>query len=501
MKTTKERRDFIRNMVLAGFSLYLPACQPRGKHTLPQDENPAPPTNTQDKPEEVIEEEVEAIDEFFESENLVLLRANDDQYQELNVGFNLRVPKLPKIIALCKNIEGIAEAIKYANQFELQVCIKSGGHSFEGFSSNDGGMSINLSLMKAIEWVDDETVKMECGVILKEIYEALLPKGKIIPSGSCAGVGIAGLTLGGGYGLFSRSLGLTCDSLAALSMVDGQGNIHHAKGDDELMWACRGGGNGNFGVIANMTFKVHDAPTIFTRHLFKAFKLNNARAVALLEAWYTMTSQLPDSCFGAFVLNGKTLTVLVTDTADKTNEIRPVLDSFGSKMDRATIGRTDTDIAKALSRYYGIQTPLFFKNACAGLYKSFEDTQACISEVVQLVHDNPGLIYQVNTLGGKIHDAAFERQSSYPHRAFPYLGELQAYYEKPEKGEKLVSAFQQIQKIFTANGIRAHYRNYPDIDFQDWELAYYGSNYTRLQKVKRKYDPNNLIRHPQSIKA
>lgn len=497
MTITNERRIFIRNMVLAGFSLYLPACQSRGNAPTTPDQ----PAEPQEKPDTLIEKEVEAIDEFFESENLVLLRASDEDYTSRNVGFNLRVPKSPKIIALCKNVEGIAEAIKYANQFELQVCIKSGGHSFEGFSSNDGGMSINLSLMKAIEWIDERAVKMECGVILKEIYDALLPKGKIIPSGSCAGVGIGGLTLGGGYGLFSRALGLTCDSLTALTMVDGQGNIHHAKGDDELLWACKGGGNGNFGVVANMTFKVHDAPKIFTRHLFKAFRLDNARAVALLEAWYKMTSQLPNSCFGAHVLNGKTLTVLVTDIENKTDEIRPILDDFGSKMDKATIGRTDTDIAKALSRYYGIQTPLFFKNACAGLYKSFEDTKGCISEVVQLVHDNPGLIYQVNTLGGKISDATFERQSSYPHRAFPYLGELQAYYEKPEKGERLVKAFQKIQETFTAHGIKAHYRNYPDIDFQDWETAYFGSNYARLQQVKRKYDPNNLIRHPQSIKV
>ncbi len=495
MNTLQQRRQFIRNLVLGGFSLYLPACK-NTSDKKPTVKNLPPPKT---KPE--IEKEVELIEEYFESANVLFLRAKDDGYIKANTGFNLRVPKNPKIIALCKNVDGIVESIKYAKQFKLQVGIKSGGHSFEGFSSNNGGMSINLSLMKAIEWIDENTVKMESGVILKEIYDVLLPKGKIVPSGSCAGVGIGGLTLGGGYGLFSRELGLTCDSLLSLTMVDGQGNIHEAKNNDELLWACRGGGNGNFGVIANMTFKAHKAPKTFTRHLFKAYKLDQTRALDLLAHWFDLTAKLPTSCFGAYVLNYKTLTVLITDMGNKIDTIRPLLTSFGDKMDKTTIGEPETDIAKSLKRYYGIQTPLLFKNACAGLYKGFTDIEKPIAQVVDLVQKNNGLIYQVNTLGGNINTPAFEAVSSFPHRAYSYMGELQAYYEKPEKGEKLITAFQKIQNIFTANGITAHYRNYPDIDFKNWDTAYYAQNLARLQKVKRKYDPDNLIRHEQSIKG
>ncbi len=491
--TEQKRRVFIKNLVLAGASLYLSGCENK------------PPTTTETtidtEQQTAIEQTVQAISEQFESENVVLLRTNDAEYAPLNIGFNTRVPKQPKIIALCKNTEGIAEAVRYAKQFELQVCVKSGGHSFEGFSSNDGGMSINLSLFNNIEWIDSETVKMGAGVKLFQVYDALLPKGKIIPAGSCATVGIAGLTLGGGYGLFARKYGLTCDSLVGLTMVDGNGNIHEATGNNDLLWACRGGNNGNFGIVADLTFKVHETPKAFTRHLFKAHKLDVNRAKKLLEKWFELTALLPNSCFAAYVLNGKTLTVLITDADNRRKEIQPVLDGLSAIMDKATLGEPTNDLAKALQRYYGIQTPLFFKNACAGLYKNFSSVSAYIETIITKVHENPGLILQVNTLGGQINNPDFEAASCYPHRAFPYLGELQAYPTQPSQEAKLVKAFGEIQQIFTNNGIDRHYRNYPDINFENWQYAYYRENYPRLQKMKKKYDPNNVIWHDQSVKV
>jgi FAD/FMN-containing dehydrogenase len=163
----QNRRVFIRNLVLAGAAIYLPACKNEPKPTTITQEKVSPNQVVQEQKaiqEQEIEQIVQQIEEQFESENLVLLRADNEEYKNLNIGFNKRVPKAPKIIALCKNETGISEAIKYAKQFDLQVCVKSGGHSFEGFSSNNGGMSINLSLLNQFEWLDEETVKMGSGV-------------------------------------------------------------------------------------------------------------------------------------------------------------------------------------------------------------------------------------------------------------------------------------------------------------------------------------------------
>ena len=112
----------------------------------------------------------------------------------------------------------------------------------------------------------------------------------------------------------------------------------------------------------------------------------------------------------------------------------------------------------------------------------------------------PGMIYQVNTLGGNIQNAEFEKSSSFPHRAFTYFSELQTYWDSPKQEARLLEKFQQVQTMFIDIGIKTQYRNYPDIRFKNWEEMYYGANYVRLQQVKKKYDPDNVIRSEQSIK-
>jgi hypothetical protein len=111
------------------------------------------------------------------------------------------------------------------------------------------------------------------------------------------------------------------------------------------------------------------------------------------------------------------------------------------------------------------------------------------------------MIYQVNTLGGKIADTEFEKVSCYPHRAANFISELQAYWDKPAQEEKLRKLSVECLDIFKDNGVTAQYINYCSIDFADWQQAYYGDNYPRLQAVKKKYDPDNFIRHPQSVKG
>jgi hypothetical protein len=111
------------------------------------------------------------------------------------------------------------------------------------------------------------------------------------------------------------------------------------------------------------------------------------------------------------------------------------------------------------------------------------------------------MIYQVGTLGGKINDPGFEKLSSFPHRADNFVSELQAYWDIPAQDKKLADATSEILKITAQNGITTQYVNYCSLEFSNWENAYYGENYTRLQAIKCKYDPDNNIRHPQSIKV
>ncbi|KAB8152270.1 FAD-binding protein [Kordia sp. TARA_039_SRF] len=474
------RKDFAKLVVLGGIGYTVFACAEDAKKDKTSKEDTAP------KMPKLL------------PENVKLYQKADAEYQELAVRFNKRFQQSPTYIAQCFTTQGVADAVKFARFKNLKVVVKSGGHSFEGFSSTNDGLVVDVSAVKTMEWTPDHSLTVGAGCILKELYDELLPKQRILPSGSCATVGIAGLTLGGGYGFFSRKYGLTCDSLQEITIVDGNGNILHESGNSAILKACKGGGNGNFGIVTRMKFRTYQAPKFFQAFRCKSYKLDTKRAKELLQTWFEYTEKLPKTAFSAFVLNGKTLTILITSYSDDDNDVLAMYNALKAKSDKATIG-SKRPLAKALKTFYGVQHPIYFKNACAGLYQNFAEIEGCIDDVISKVISSRGLIYQVNTLGGNINSVAAEKRSVYPHRSYPYLSELQSYWDKPSQEASRLTAFQEVQDYFYQHGIRAHYRNYPDINFKDFETAYYGKYLPELKKIKQQLDPENRIQHPQSI--
>lgn len=440
-----------------------------------------------------------ALSSSHKAEDVIYYRKGDAVYETLRHGFNKRIDKYPAVIALCQNTQGVADAVKYAIQNKWPIAVKSGGHCMEGFSCNNGGMVINLSAMNKPEWIDNEIFKTGPGCRLSDLYDFVLPKGRIIPGGSCGSVGIGGLTLGGGYGLTARKYGLTCDNLLEVTMVDGKGNIVSSAGNKELLWACRGGGNGNFGIITEMKFRTHKAPATMQGFRFKTHNATPEKAKGLLQKWFELTPSLPPGCFSAFVLNGKTVYILLTNIDKHTPAVENVVSVLTAASEKTTKTKPQP-IAQALKVFYGSKDPMYFKNASVGLYKSFADIEGCIDKVLPTVMNTKGMIYQVNTLGGNINNAAAKAESAFPHRDCIYFSELQSYWQTPAQGAKFLNKFKEIQDTFIANGITAQYRNYPDINLSDWQHLYYGSNYERLQKVKAMYDPGNIIQSEQSIK-
>lgn len=419
-------------------------------------------------------------------------------YDALRRGFNLRIQKHPLVIAICADTKGVQEAVNYARILRLPVSVKSGGHCMEGLSCGEQSMQIIVTGMKQINWINDHTITCGPGVLLYELYDALLPKKKILPGGSCQGVGIGGLTLGGGYGLMSRKFGLTCDHLIAIEMVDGEGKIRNSSSDPELLWACRGGGNGNFGIITKMTFNVRPAPSMMSSYRFRTKKPSIEKAHEQLAQWFEATTKLPNSCFSTILFNGQHTYVLLTNV-DKENEAVRSFVSHMKTMHETSTANKHVPLQKALKTYYGQALPIHFKNASAGLYRSFADIEPIIDDILQIVFTTRGMMYQINTLGGAIRDAQLEKASCFPHRSFPYFSELQSYWDEGNSGERLMARFADIQQLIATQGLDAHYRNYPDLQFHHAREKYYGDSLVRLQQIKLRYDPQNVIRHEQSI--
>ncbi len=487
------KRDFLK--LLGGLSLgFLPLA---GCFNERKGENG---TSGEDiSPNETVEVIQNQPSQISESDVIVLQR-DDARYAQYNISYNKRISLLPKYIAVCFTVAGVQHALQLAQKEDLPVSVKSGGHSFEGFSSNDGGLVVNVSQMKAVSMNDDGTVSVGPGLLLKELHSQVYAKGKLIPAGSCGGVGIAGLTLGGGYGFFSRKYGLTCDSLVDATVVKADGQVVEAATDADLLWALKGGGNGNFGVITSLKFKPLPMPKIFRTVTIKHTISDGPAFGEMLQLWMILTEQLPPEGFGAFVQNGKTLTLLFTNYGD--GDMSEITDRLaeGARSVKSSTSEGKS-FPEALQRFYGRPDPLYFKNASCGYYNYFSDIASAATAIFNEIITHPGLIFQVNTLGGAIDSPEFKTASCYPHRPFPFLSELQGYYDSPAGEAKILEGFRAVQQLVRGRGVTAQYRNYPDVEFPDWQHAYYGSNYEKLRKLKAQYDPQNRFRYPQSIEG
>ncbi len=428
------------------------------------------------------------------------LRRDDHTYDNYVGLFNKRLSFRPKVIAVCDSEAGVQQAVLTARRLGLPLAVRSGGHSFEGFCMNDDGMVIHLVGMHSQQLHPDNTFSAGPGTILLQQYDYLLPRGRLLPTGSCGMVGLGGITLGGGYGLFAREHGLSCDHLIAARMVDGAGEVHEVTEGSELLWALRGGGNGNFGVVTELRFNTVAAPERLWSYRFRADGLSPARAARLAEQWFAIAARLPRECFAAFVLNGSRLNLLVTSTQpEASSELRELLTELQGLTDKR-YSDLHPPITEAVKRYYGRLQPLYFRNASAGFYHGFDDIAPVAEAVFRTVAENRGTLFQINTVGGAINDPQRAGASAYAHRSANFLAEVQSYWEHPEQQPTMMAAVAHIQSLLRDAGIIRHYRNYPDAGFDDWANAYWGGHYSRLQRIKGRYDPDDLFHHPQSVR-
>ena len=201
----------------------------------------------------------------------------------------------PAAIVFAVNPADVAATISWARRYGIHLVPRSGGHSYAGYSTTTG-VVLDVGEMRSVRVaLDRKTAVLGAGTRLIDVYADLWTKGVTIPAGSCATVGIAGLTLGGGVGYASRKLGLTCDNVTRVQIVTAAGEVLNcdATHHDDLFWACRGGGGGNFGVATNFDFAVHPVSTVSTYSIEWPW----AEAGAAVQAWQKFAPHAPDELF------------------------------------------------------------------------------------------------------------------------------------------------------------------------------------------------------------
>ncbi|MEO0413958.1 MAG: BBE domain-containing protein, partial [Verrucomicrobiota bacterium] len=295
---------------------------------------------------------------------------------------------------------------------------------------------------------------------------------------------------------FAREFGLTCDLLQRVRMVAGTGEVIDSDNDPDLLWACQGGGNGNFGAITSMEFRTVKAPETLAATRFRTQGQSTGALIDKLRGWFELAGELPNPIFSGFVINGDSVTVLLTSSRTTRG---PAFQNASKRL--RELGMTmstpsDVEFKKAITRYYGRQAPLPFKNFCGGLGDGFADYAAALPQAIDIVRQRRGQLLQFNTLGGAIADS---KEGAYPHRDRQFLCEVQAYWGRESDRAEYEANAEKIGALL-APILPANYRNYPSVKIPNWERAYYGENYGRLQELKVKYDPENLFRHPQSVR-
>jgi FAD/FMN-containing dehydrogenase len=239
-----------------------------------------------------------AVQELATQMRGALLSSSDAGYEQARPVYNAMIEKRPALIAHCMDVADVIAAVNFAREHKLTLAIRGGGHNGPGMGTCDDGLVVDLSGMKGIRVAPSaRTVRVEGGCTWGEVDHATHAFGLATPSGFISSTGVGGLTLGGGIGYLSRTLGLTLDNLLSVDVVLADGSFVTANAEEhpDLFWAVRGGG-GNFGVVTSFLFQLHPISTVYGGPIFWPLE----QAAALLKFWKNFILTAPEEINGWF---------------------------------------------------------------------------------------------------------------------------------------------------------------------------------------------------------
>lgn len=434
----------------------------------------------------------------------------------------------PAAIAYCASVADVQKCITFLHRFNLPLSLRSGGHSYAGYSTTTG-LVIDVTRMNTVSVnTSAGTASIGAGTRLIDVYAALAQHGVVIPAGSCPTVGVTGLTLGGGIGVIGRKFGLTSDNLLAAQVVLASGTVLacDTSHNSDLFWALRGGGGGNFGVVTLLTFQTHAVSAL------SLFTLNYpwSRAADVVDAWQRWAPQAPDELWS---------NCLLLATADKSagplvrvngvyvgasGPLNTLLDQLINRIGVAPTGRfvyTDDLLTTMMveAGCYGktvdqchlpSQNPQGQLSRAAYAAKSDYFTsllpRAGIDAMVSAIASRQSSNLADGGIGFDASGGAINRVSAsataFVHRNALFSAQYTANWSAGDPASVvaanhtwLTNLWQSVRP-YTSGSV---YQNYIDPDLPNWQQAYYGSNLPRLQQIKATYDPNNFFRFPQSI--
>jgi FAD/FMN-containing dehydrogenase len=420
----------------------------------------------------------------------------------------------PDVVAICSTTADVVEAVNSARDQGLPVAVRGGGHSIAGLSTIDGGMLIDLAPMNGVE-VDQERrlAKVQGGAVLGDLDRATQQFGLATPSGVVSDTGVAGLTLGGGYGWLRRKYGLSSDHVLEAEVVTASGEVLTASKDEhpDLYWAIRGGG-GNFGIVTSFTFALYPVgPEVAFAATFYPIE----EAAEVLRGWRAYVEQAPDEVTSTCV----TITFPANPELPEAIHDRPVAIIGGVYAGDVEEGMKVMQPLRELGTplfdmsgptpYVGVQTgfdPLFPRDTLRAYWKSQylnELTDDAIDTIARKAGERPAPLTLVNTfhMGGAITQVG-EEDTAFAQRSASYMISIDGMWTDEADDDANVawvrSAWNEIAEFGTGE-VYLNFTGLADEAPQAGVDSAFGRNLARLAEVKATYDPDNFFRINNNI--
>jgi FAD/FMN-containing dehydrogenase len=449
-----------------------------------------------------------------------ILTPTDPGYEAARTLFNTGVKTRPAALCRCSSTNDVVEAVRFARDAELPVAVRGGGHHACGFSLVDQGLVIDLSENKGVTF-DQATATAVVGpgsgwrdidrvtyVDVTVSGEGGLESGYAAPGGECPTVSNAGHSLSGGYSLLSRRFGLACDYIVEAEMVDADGRVLHVSDQEhpDLFWALRGAGAAGFGVVTRLWYRLDTLPKSVLGGVM-AWPLEQAQAVfrAYRDAYVdrdddrlSLNLVLTTEPYPHGEQVAEVYGLYIGDPAEAEAHLAPIrsvapplFDGFGPT--------SYYDLQQLLAE----EIPYGLPSKWRGGYFAeggFDDD--AFERIVDGFRRSPSgySMARFDLLGGGAIARVPADATAFVHRGSLFYISLIALWEREDEAEANIAWTDDLKASLQPYLSGEVYQNYADADLEDWPAAYYGTNYARLQEIKRRYDPTDFFRQPQSIR-
>jgi FAD/FMN-containing dehydrogenase len=451
-----------------------------------------------------------AVDELRGRLRGAALLPGDEGYDAARTVWNAMIDRRPALIVRCRGAADVAEGVRFARERGMRLAVRGGGHNIAGSAVCDGGLVIDLSPMRSVRVDPRRRVAwVEPGCTLADFDREAQAYGLATPLGINSTTGVAGLTLGGGFGWLSRSLGLTVDNLLSADVVTAAGELVHASATEhpDLFWAIRGGG-GNFGVVTSFEFRLHPVgPTVLSGlvvhpldaapQVLRFYRDFVRRAPEQLVCWFVLRIApplpfLPPEWHGKHIL---ALAMCYAGEMAEGEAAAAPLRAFGTPI-------ADVVGPHPFTAWQAVLDPLLTPGM-RNYWKSHDFTELSDGLIEVLVEHarripDPQTEIAFANLGGAVARVPAEA-TAYRHRDAEFVVNVHGRWEDPDKDSRCIAWARGLFDAaapFSTGGV---YVNFLTADEEARVPQAYGANYTRLAEVKRRYDPDNLFRVNQNI--